>query len=113
MYWVRNCFVVCEELRQKGYEFIFSIHPKEYQRYDEQIEPLGEKVEACRKRGMLVRSPQQDWLPYMMASDVVLIIILLCYLWRCWQERKLFRVIFQKEKYGRDPCMQHCERYFR
>lgn len=66
-------FAVCEELRQKGYEFIFSIHPREYQRYDEQIEPLGEKVEACRERGMLVRSPQQDWLPYMMASDVVLI----------------------------------------
>ena len=66
-------FNVCEELKQKGYEFIFSIHPREYQRYDEQIEPLGEKVEACRERGMLVRSPQQDWLPYMMASDVVLI----------------------------------------
>ena len=66
-------FTVCEELKQKGYEFIFSIHPREYQRYDEQIEPLGEKVEACRERGMLVRSPQQDWLPYMMASDVVVI----------------------------------------
>ena len=66
-------FTVCEDLRQKGYEFIFSIHPREYQQYDEQIEPLGEKVEACRKKGMLVRSPQQDWLPYMMASDVVLI----------------------------------------
>lgn len=66
-------FTICEELKQKGYEFIFSIHPREYQRYDEQIEPLGEKVEACRERGMLVRSPQQDWLPYMMASDVVLI----------------------------------------
>ena len=66
-------FTVCEELRQKGYEFIFSIHPREYQQYDEHIEPLGEKVEACRKKGMLVRSPQQDWLPYMMSSDVVLI----------------------------------------
>lgn len=68
-----DLFRVCEKLKQQGYAFIFSIHPREYQRYDTQIEPLGEKVEACREKGMIVRSPKQDWLPYMMASDVVLI----------------------------------------
>lgn len=68
-----NLITEFENLRQKGYEFILSIHPREYWQYDETIEPLGEKIEACREKGMIVRSPQQDWLPYMMACDVVLI----------------------------------------
>lgn len=66
-------FDVCTELKQKGYEFIFSIHPREYQTYDDQIEPLGKLVEEQREHGFLVRSPGEDWLPYMMASDLILV----------------------------------------
>ena len=66
-------FDVCKELRKNGYEFIFSIHPREYQKYDEQIEPLGEVVESQRSQGFLVRSPREDWLPYMMASDMIIV----------------------------------------
>ena len=68
-----SIFVECEKLEKEGFQFIFSIHPREYQRYDEVTEPLGEKVEQLREKGFMIRSPQQDWLPYMMASDVVMV----------------------------------------
>lgn len=64
-------FDACEAMRGRGYQFLFSIHPKEYERYDDAIEPLGPLVEAQRARGMLVRSPQEDFLPYLAACDVV------------------------------------------
>lgn len=66
-------FAVCRELKKQDYEFIFSIHPREYQRYDDHIEPLGELVEKQREEGFVVRSPGEDWLPYMMASDLILV----------------------------------------
>lgn len=66
-------FDVCSDLKQKGYEFIFSIHPREYQHYSEELEPLGMLVEEQREKGFLVRSPGEDWLPYMMASDLILV----------------------------------------
>ncbi len=66
-------FDICKDLKQKGYEFIFSIHPREYQVYDDKIRPLGRLVEEQREHGFWVRSPGEDWLPYMMASDIVLV----------------------------------------
>lgn len=66
-------FDVCQELKKQDYEFILSIHPREYQKYDETIEPLGELVEKKREEGFFVRSPGKDWLPYMMASDIILV----------------------------------------
>ncbi|MDD3410534.1 MAG: hypothetical protein PHY12_06965 [Eubacteriales bacterium] len=64
-------FPACEALRADGYQFLFSIHPKEYARYDEHVEPMGELVESQRRRGMLVRSPSEDFLPYLAACDIV------------------------------------------
>ena len=66
-------FSVCKSLQEKGYVFILSIHPREYEQYDENITPLGAVVERQREEGFLVRSPGEDWLPYMMASDVILV----------------------------------------
>ncbi len=66
-------FEVCRELKKKGYEFIFSIHGREYQKYDDQIEPLGELVEKQRENGFFVRSPGEDWLPYMLSSDMIVV----------------------------------------
>lgn len=66
-------FDVCRELKGENYEFIFSIHPREYQRYDEQIAPLGELVEQQREKGFMVRSPGEEWLPYIMASDIIVV----------------------------------------
>ena len=66
-------FDVCKSLKEKGYIFILSIHPKEYEQYDENIKPLGSIVEQQRENGFIVRSPGDDWLPYMMASDIILV----------------------------------------
>ena len=63
-------FAKCEKLKDK-YLFIFSIHPNEYRVYDKKVKPLGNLVEEQRKHGFLVRSPREDWLPYMMASDMI------------------------------------------
>lgn len=66
----KDLFTECQKLKEK-YMFIFSIHPNEYRKYDENIEPIGELVDKQREHGFLVRSPKEDWLPYMMASDIV------------------------------------------
>ncbi|MBS6396225.1 MAG: CDP-glycerol glycerophosphotransferase family protein [Clostridiales bacterium] len=66
-------FEVCKKLKEEGYEFIFSIHPREYSRYAEDVEPLGKMVEQQRESGFFVRSPGEDWLPYMMASDMIVV----------------------------------------
>ena len=65
-------FDACQECRGAGYQFLFSIHPNEYSVYDEAITPMGERVEAQRERGMLVRSPKEDFAPYMAACDIVI-----------------------------------------
>ena len=63
-------FDVCDSLKSE-YTFIFSIHPIEYRQYFPDIKPMGEVVEQQREKGHIVRSPQEDWIPYIMASDIV------------------------------------------
>lgn len=63
-------FSVCESLKDK-YAFIFSIHPIEYNVYNKEIKPMGALVESQREKGFIVRSPGEDWMPYIMASDIV------------------------------------------
>ena len=65
-------FHFAQSLRSKGYQFIFSIHPKEYMVYNMQIRPMGPLVEAQREKGFIVRSPSEDWLPYLIASDIII-----------------------------------------
>jgi len=65
-------FDACESLRAYGYQFLFSIHPNEYARYDPRIQPMGPLVELQREQGMLVRDPREDYLPYMAACDIVI-----------------------------------------
>jgi len=59
-------------LMSKGYKFILTIHPIEYNRYRPDIEPLGKVIESARSEGFIVRSPSDDWMPYMIASDIVI-----------------------------------------
>lgn len=66
-----DLFKICDDLRDQ-YTFIFSIHPIEYREYNPDIKPLGQLVEAQREKGHIVRSPGEDWVPYMMSSDVVI-----------------------------------------
>lgn len=65
-------FDACHGLREMGYQFLFSIHPNEYAPYDPALQPMGKLVEAQRQRGMLVRSPKEDFLPYLAACDIVI-----------------------------------------
>lgn len=66
-----DLFRYAQKLKEKKYQFIFSIHPKEYSKYAEDIDPKGKLVEQQREKGFIVRSPKEDWLPYMMASDII------------------------------------------
>lgn len=66
----KELFDVCDALKEK-YFFVFSIHPTEYHEYNREITPMGPLVEKQREKGFLVRSPGEDWVPYIMASDVV------------------------------------------
>lgn len=65
-------FDVCDRLKEQ-YSFIFSIHPREYREYDPEIKPMGALVEQQREKGFTVRSPGEDWIPYIMASDVAVV----------------------------------------
>ena len=65
-------FDECAALREHGYQFLFSIHPNEYRRYDPAIEPMGPLVEAQRERGMLVRSPGEPFEALLAACDIVI-----------------------------------------
>lgn len=65
-------FDACHSLKGSGYQFLFSIHPNEYAPYDPAIRPMGDLVEAQRQRGMLVRNPKEDFLPYLVACDIVI-----------------------------------------
>lgn len=65
-------FDACHSLLTYGYQFLFSIHPNEYTRYSDTLEPMGPLVDAQREGGMLVRSPKEDFAPYMAACDIVI-----------------------------------------
>ncbi len=59
-------------LMPEGYRFALSIHPREYGRYREDLEPLGQFVDEQSQNGFLVRQPSQSAIPYLAAADVVL-----------------------------------------
>ena len=59
-------------LQKSGYRFILSIHPKEYNKYDETIEPLGSFVDSLADEGFIVRNPKESSIDYMVASDIVI-----------------------------------------
>jgi len=65
-------FDACLDLLGEGYQFLFSAHPNEYEQYDEHISPMGLLIESQRERGMLVRHPKEDFVPYMAACDIVI-----------------------------------------
>ncbi|MDD3139693.1 MAG: glycosyltransferase [Lachnospiraceae bacterium] len=62
----------CEELQGDKYQFILSIHPREYTRYSEDIEPLGFYIDSLSQKGFIVRQPSEELLPYLIATDVVI-----------------------------------------
>jgi CDP-glycerol glycerophosphotransferase (TagB/SpsB family) len=61
-----------EQLMKDGYRFILSIHPKEYSRYDQTTEPLGDYIESLSSKGFIIRNPKESSVRYMAAADVVI-----------------------------------------
>lgn len=60
------------DMMKEGYRFILSIHPKEYAKYDQAIEPLGDYVDSMAEKGFVVRNPKTPSIGYMLAADVVI-----------------------------------------
>jgi len=60
------------EMMNNGYKFILSIHPKEYAKYDESIEPLGEYIESLKSEGFTIRNPEESSIKYMVAADLIM-----------------------------------------
>lgn len=60
-------------MTDKGYKFVLSIHPREYVKYDEDVEPMGHVLEEyAQKYGFIVRHPKDSYIPYLIASDIVI-----------------------------------------
>lgn len=65
-------FLQAQELMNKGYVFGLSIHPGEYKRYSDTQEPKGEYIDSMADKGFIIRKPSQDYIPYMIAADIVI-----------------------------------------
>ena len=61
----------CIDLSGK-YKFIFSVHPNEYKDCGDGQRVWGNELQKLRKYGILVREPEEDIAPYLVASDVVI-----------------------------------------
>ena len=65
--------VLTESGRLLGeYRFILNAHPHEYRPKPCGERVWGEVVRSQRSRGYVVREPDEDWAPYMVACDVLL-----------------------------------------
>lgn len=59
------------EKLQNEFTFVLSAHPHEYRPKPNGERVWGEHLRSQRARGFIVREPSEDWIPYMVASDVV------------------------------------------
>jgi hypothetical protein len=56
---------------QPEFKFIFSAHPHEYRPQPGGKRVWGEYLRSQRVHGFTVREPSQSWIPYLVASDIV------------------------------------------
>jgi hypothetical protein len=78
--WRKECLFesVGDELLQearklmKEFKFILTIHPNEYRAKPPGQRVWGEFLRTQRQYGFIVREPWEDWLPYMIACDVII-----------------------------------------
>lgn len=59
------------EKLQPAFRFILSAHPHEYRPRPNGERVWGEYLRLQKPRGFLVREPSEDWIPYLVASDIV------------------------------------------
>jgi hypothetical protein len=104
-------FDYAQLLKTKGYQFIFSIHPNEYEVYDLQIKPMGLLVEAQREKGFIIRSPSEDWLPYLIASDVIICDYSSMYEIALIAEKKLILCDFPEDKVWEQSIAIYAKKY--
>ena len=53
------------------YKIIVSVHPREYTKYDPNIEPIGPEIDNLEQYGVIVRKPTEDFIPFLIMSDLV------------------------------------------
>lgn len=61
-----------KSINGKKVKFFLSVHPKEYYKYDKNLQPMGQVAESYAGDNIFIRKPSQDWLPYIAASDIVI-----------------------------------------
>jgi hypothetical protein len=54
------------------YKFILSAHPHEYRAHPDGGRVWGTYLGEQRKDGFVIREPSDNWIPYMVASDIVI-----------------------------------------
>jgi hypothetical protein len=62
-----------EEIRKckSDFRFVLSAHPHEYRKQPGGGRVWGEYLRSQRQHGLIVREPSESWIPYMVASDIV------------------------------------------
>jgi len=55
-----------------GFKFILSAHPNEYLAQPGSQRVWGEYLRTQKQYGFLVREPSESWIPYLVASDIVI-----------------------------------------
>ena len=54
------------------FRFILNVHPHEYRPKPSGERVWGEYLRTQKKNGFIIREPDEDWIPYMVACDVIL-----------------------------------------
>lgn len=66
-----------ELAKNNKYKFILSVHPleylseDEYKKYNTSQSPMGGMIDELEQHGCIVRKPGTDFMPYLIASDLV------------------------------------------
>lgn len=59
------------ELHKSEFTFMLSAHPHLYRTKKEGKRVWGEYIDTFKNKGYIIRNPQDDWMPYMIACDVI------------------------------------------
>ena len=78
--WRKECFfeIVGDAFLKEArklmgeFKFVLTIHPNEYRSKPPGQRVWGDYLRSQRKHGFVVREPSEDWLPYMLACDIIL-----------------------------------------
>ena len=72
---------------------------------------MGLLVEAQREKGFIIRSPSEDWLPYLIASDVIICDYSSMYEIALIAEKKLILCDFPEDKVWEQSIAIYAKKY--